>query len=94
MATEPLTNAYRTLNIDTHLPYIYLPDTDFGRISEILVRQNSSIVCDFDGNACYFNSPCTSVKMKNYFLNFTVFDNLNRVNYTMQGINISFVPGS
>lgn len=58
-----LTGETRYLDINPHLPYIYMPNQDFSNFvnhaNKRLVSMN--ILCDYNAGTCYFHNRCENI---------------------------------
>lgn len=53
----------RNLEINTHLPFVYVPDADFARIIEVMQKNHPDILCSYRLNVCYWQKPCSELSL-------------------------------
>jgi len=64
------------LEINPHLPYLYLPDEDWTKFEEIMTKTYDDILCSYRLNVCYWNAPCERVQKKGKTFKMEVFDDV------------------
>lgn len=66
--------ATRYLEMNPHLPYLYLPDEDWTKFEEIMTKTYKDILCSYRLNVCYWNTPCEGAQKKGKTFKLEVFD--------------------
>lgn len=66
----------RYLEINPHLPYLYLPDEDWTKFEEIITKTYEDILCSYRLNVCYWNMPCERAPKKGKTFKMEVFDDV------------------
>lgn len=61
-----LENVTKTIHLDSHLPYLYMPTPDYTHfaftLNTLYKTQTTWEGCDYSGNYCRFNTSCAAVK--------------------------------
>lgn len=85
----------RTIKIDPQLPYVYLPDGDWDRLTTLMKSENSDLACT--STACGFSKACsdeTLTQLANYTLRVELTDGERTVPIVMESVNRSaMIPG-
>jgi hypothetical protein len=55
----------RKLDINTHLPFVFLPDKDWVTFSELMKKNYPDIICIQEVNVCYFQKRCSEISYNN-----------------------------
>lgn len=68
----------RVVDLNPHLPYIYVPDQDWQIISERLQDIYHDIRCEFDENVCKFQKRCSMIPHVDIPLQFEINDGTSK----------------
>jgi hypothetical protein len=64
----------RLLDINSHLPFLYLPEADWLKFAELLEQEYPDIVCSQLENVCYFRQACSQVQDEDRSFAINIFD--------------------
>ena len=100
--TSFIANTTKTMHIDSHLPYLYMPKADYTHFGFVLNELYANLTvnkywegCEYGPNYCRFNVSCDLVKSdSNVNIPFTIELNDSLSTYNLTAINSNmFVDG-
>ena len=51
----------RFVHLELAYPYIYVPQTDFSKISKAINDKYGISICNAKANRCFYNQPCSKI---------------------------------
>lgn len=82
----------RTFDINSHLPFLYLPDDDWVLFAELMRKNYPDIKCSKALNVCYFQKTCAEVNIEDNLLKLTIMDDKGSMTLAISDKEF-FVPG-